>query len=41
MIGAWKELKRIKGYRFTDARDQLIDKMAEYQGYTGTSNDCL
>jgi predicted RNA-binding protein with PIN domain len=35
MIGAWEELQRLKDYDFGQARDLLIDKLAEYQAYTG------
>ncbi|WP_033827304.1 NYN domain-containing protein [Bacillus andreraoultii] len=36
MIGAWPELQKLKNSDFAAARDLLIEKMAEYQGYTGT-----
>ena len=35
MIGAWPELKKLKAVDFAAARDLLIEKMAEYQAYTG------
>ncbi|HEX6922667.1 MAG TPA: NYN domain-containing protein [Bacillales bacterium] len=35
MIGAWPELQQLKATDFAAARDLLIDKMAEYQAYTG------
>lgn len=35
IIGAWKELRRIKKERLADARDRLIEQMAEYKGHTG------
>jgi predicted RNA-binding protein with PIN domain len=35
IIGAWPELKRLKDIDFAGARDLLIEKMAEYQAYTG------
>jgi len=35
MIGAWPELKRLKNKDLAAARDLLIEKMAEYQGFTG------
>ncbi|MFS0576099.1 NYN domain-containing protein [Sporosarcina sp. 179-K 3D1 HS] len=35
VIGAWKELRRIKKERLADARDRLIELMAEYKGHTG------
>ncbi|RWZ52140.1 NYN domain-containing protein [Halobacillus fulvus] len=35
MIGAWPELKRLKEKDLGQARDLLIDMMAEYQSYTG------
>ncbi|ASF37716.1 MULTISPECIES: NYN domain-containing protein [Halobacillus] len=35
MIGAWPELKRLKEQDFGQARDLLIEMMAEYQSYTG------
>lgn len=35
IIGAWEELQRLKSKDLGQARDRLIDLMAEYQGYTG------
>lgn len=35
IIGAWEELQRLKAKDLGQARDRLIDLMAEYQGYTG------
>ncbi|MFG6120607.1 NYN domain-containing protein [Thalassobacillus sp. B23F22_16] len=35
MIGAWPELKNLKDKDLSQARDLLIDMMAEYQSYTG------
>lgn len=35
IIGAWPELKEMKDTDLEGARDLLIDKMAEYQAYTG------
>ena len=35
MIGAWPQLKDLKENSFEEARDLLIQKMAEYQSYTG------
>lgn len=35
MIGAWPELQELKHKDLAAARDLLIEKMAEYQGYTG------
>ncbi|MGC4378164.1 NYN domain-containing protein [Fictibacillus sp. Mic-4] len=35
VIGAWEELRHLKEIDFAKARDVLIDKMAEYQAYTG------
>ncbi len=35
MIGAWPRLKDLKANSFEEARDVLIQKMAEYQSYTG------
>ncbi|MFD3449208.1 NYN domain-containing protein [Microbacteriaceae bacterium 4G12] len=36
IIGAWADLKKLKNIDLQAARDVLIDKMADYQGYTGT-----
>ncbi|EIT84075.1 YacP [Fictibacillus macauensis ZFHKF-1] len=35
VIGAWPELRELKDQDFAKARDFLIEKMAEYQAYTG------
>src|SRR6185312_12135823 len=35
VIGAWEELRRIKVERLADARDRLIERMAEYKAHTG------
>lgn len=35
IIGAWPELRELKMKDFASARDVLIEKMAEYQAYTG------
>ncbi|HET7615384.1 MAG TPA: NYN domain-containing protein [Bacillales bacterium] len=35
MIGAWPELQQLKDADFAAARDLLIEKMEEYQSYTG------
>ncbi|MDY0407304.1 NYN domain-containing protein [Virgibacillus sp. 179-BFC.A HS] len=35
IIGAWDELKRLKEQDMGQARDRLVDFMAEYQAYTG------
>ncbi|MBM7646739.1 putative RNA-binding protein with PIN domain [Scopulibacillus daqui] len=35
VIGAWDELKKLKDIDFAQARDLLIDKLAEYQAYKG------
>ncbi|AST94025.1 MULTISPECIES: NYN domain-containing protein [Sutcliffiella] len=35
IIGAWPELRRLKGEDLALARDILVSKMAEYQAYTG------
>jgi hypothetical protein len=36
IIGDWEELKRLRDNDMAGARDQLIEKMAEYQAFTGT-----
>lgn len=36
IIGAWDELKRLKEEDLGQARDRLIDMLADYQAYTGT-----
>jgi predicted RNA-binding protein with PIN domain len=35
IIGAWPELRRLKEKDLAAARDRLVEKMAEYQGYSG------
>ncbi|MFE8698583.1 NYN domain-containing protein [Cytobacillus sp. FJAT-53684] len=35
VIGAWPELRELKNKDFSAARDRLIEKMAEYQAYSG------
>lgn len=35
IIGAWKELRELKEIKLIDARDRLIEHMAEYQAYMG------
>lgn len=35
VIGAWEELRRMKADRLADARDRLIERMAEYKAHTG------
>jgi len=35
IIGAWSELKNLKERDLPAARDRLIEKMAEYQAYSG------
>ncbi|MCQ6268463.1 NYN domain-containing protein [Fictibacillus sp. WQ 8-8] len=35
VIGAWPELRSLKDTDFAKARDILIEKMAEYQAFTG------
>ncbi|MDQ0220536.1 NYN domain-containing protein [Peribacillus cavernae] len=35
IIGAWPELKELKERDFSAARDRLIERMAEYQAFTG------
>jgi len=35
IIGAWGELQKLKKYQLADARDLLIERMAEYKAYTG------
>ncbi|MGG0186290.1 NYN domain-containing protein [Bacillus rhizoplanae] len=36
IIGAWADLKKLRDVDLQASRDSLIDKMADYQGYTGT-----
>jgi len=35
IIGAWPELLKLKEISLEDARDRLIDILADYQGYSG------
>lgn len=35
IIGDWVELQELKKERLADARDRLIERMAEYRGYKG------
>ena len=35
MIGAWKELRALKADKLIDARDRLIEMMAEYKAFSG------
>lgn len=35
IIGAWVELRRLKEQRLIDARDRLVEMMAEYKAYSG------
>lgn len=35
IIGAWPELRVLKDKDLAAARDRLVEKMAEYQGYSG------
>ncbi|WP_146553693.1 NYN domain-containing protein [Rummeliibacillus sp. SL167] len=35
IIGAWKELQILKKHKLIDARDRLIELMADYQAYSG------
>lgn len=35
IIGAWPELRELKDKDLSAARDRLIERMAEYQAYTG------
>lgn len=35
IIGAWPELKKLKHEQLEEARNLLIERMAEYQGHTG------
>ncbi|MGQ8826762.1 hypothetical protein CN556_06050 [Bacillus wiedmannii] len=36
IIGAWGDLKKLRDVDLQSSRNALIDKMADYQGYTGT-----
>lgn len=35
MIGAWPELSRTAAHSLEDARDRLLDYLAEYKGFSG------
>ncbi|MFD1929730.1 NYN domain-containing protein [Sporosarcina siberiensis] len=35
IIGAWEELRQMKEERLANARDRLIERLAEYKAYTG------
>ena len=35
IIGAWPKLEELKRTDLAAARDMLVEKMAEYQGFTG------
>lgn len=35
IIGDWVELRELKKNKLADARDRLIERMAEYRGYKG------
>lgn len=35
IIGAWEELGGMKRKKLADARDRLIERMAEYKAHTG------
>ncbi|MBN6889647.1 uncharacterized protein ACUXCC_005208 [Cytobacillus horneckiae] len=35
IIGAWPELRELKNKDLAAARDRLVERMAEYQGYSG------
>lgn len=35
IIGAWPELAKLKDIQLEEARDRLIDRLAEYQAFTG------
>lgn len=35
IIGTWPELKRLRDHDLPAARDRLIERMAEYQAYSG------
>ena len=35
VVGAWEELRQMKEERLANARDRLIERMAEYKAYTG------
>ena len=40
IIGAWKELRALKKDKLIDARDRLIEMMAEYKAYSGMASHC-
>ena len=35
IIGAWNELRKLKAEKLIDARDRLIEMMAEYKAFSG------
>jgi predicted RNA-binding protein with PIN domain len=35
VIGAWPVLEKLKEYALEEARDKLLDMLADYQGFTG------
>ncbi|MEW8987100.1 MAG: NYN domain-containing protein, partial [Bacillus sp. (in: firmicutes)] len=35
IIGAWPELRELKNKDLAAARDRLVERMAEYQAYSG------
>ncbi|MFC6335004.1 NYN domain-containing protein [Paenibacillus septentrionalis] len=35
MIGAWPELSRLKDHSLEDARDELLNMLADFQGFSG------
>ncbi|WNQ11721.1 NYN domain-containing protein [Paenibacillus aurantius] len=35
IIGAWPELQKLRDIRLEDARDRLIDQLADYQAFSG------
>ncbi|MCA1032744.1 NYN domain-containing protein [Bacillus timonensis] len=35
IIGAWPELRKLKNENLASSRDTLVEKMAEYQAFTG------
>ncbi|MBD1382781.1 NYN domain-containing protein [Metabacillus arenae] len=35
IIGAWPKLQQLKKHSLADARDRLVQQMAEYQSFTG------
>ena len=39
IIGSWPELQELKNKDLADARDRLVEKMAEYQGIYGLQSD--